>query len=143
MRKDRSLLVMRQIRHALEMFVQSITDESTMMEVADVYPAYAEGKAYAVGDVFRYGVNADGETQLYQVLAAHTSAPEWQPDETPGLYKPIGISEEGIPIWTQPLGATDAYALGDTVLHNGQKWVSEVDGNIWAPGVYGWSAEAE
>lgn len=22
--------------------------------------------------------------------------------------------------------------------HNGKKWVSEIDGNVWEPGVYGW-----
>ena len=109
----------KQIRRALELFAETITDESTMMEVADMYPAYAVGKAYKTGDVFSYGVNKDGETQLYQVLQPHTSAAEWKPGEAVSLYKAIGITPQGYPIWTQPLGATDAYQKGDIVQDEG------------------------
>ncbi len=42
------------------------------------------------------------------------------------------------PEWSQPLGAHDAYNLGDKVSHNGKKWVSTAANNVWEPGVYGW-----
>lgn len=35
-------------------------------------------------------------------------------------------------------GAQDAYNKGDKVSHDGKHWVSDVDNNVWAPGVYGW-----
>ena len=35
-------------------------------------------------------------------------------------------------------GAHDAYNIGDKVTHNGKTWVSDVDNNVWEPGVYGW-----
>ena len=133
----------KQIRRALELFAETITDESTMMEVADMYPAYAVGKAYKTGDVFSYGVNKDGETQLYQVLQPHTSAAEWKPGEAVSLYKAIGITPQGYPIWTQPLGATDAYQKGDIVQDEGELWISTIDNNVWKPGVYGWKKYAE
>ena len=38
----------------------------------------------------------------------------------------------------QPIGAVDAYAAGAKVAHNGQRWISTVDANVWEPGVYGW-----
>ena len=85
----------KQIRRALEIFAQLITSESTMMEIADLYPPYAVGKQYKTGNVFSYGVNSDGETQLYQVLQPHTSAEEWKPDEAVSLYKKIGVTPEG------------------------------------------------
>lgn len=132
------LYMAQQLRRALEMFVQTITDESTMMEVADVYPVYGVENAYKTGDVFRYGVNADGESQLYQVLQDHTSTSEWAPDTAVSLYKKVGVTDDGIPIWTQPLGASDAYQIGDIVMHNGDKWRSTADSNVWEPGVYGW-----
>lgn len=132
--------IAKQARRALELFAQQITDESTMMEIADIYPAYVVGRAYRVGDVFGYGVNADNETQLYQVLQAHTSAAEWKPDEAVSLYKKIGITPGGYPIWTQPIGAMDAYQAGDIVQHNGSLWISTVNNNVWEPGVYGWDA---
>ena len=43
------------------------------------------------------------------------------------------------PEWRQPTGAHDAYAKGDKVSHNEKHWISEVDGNVWTPGTYGWS----
>ena len=39
----------------------------------------------------------------------------------------------------QPTGAQDAYAKGAKVSHNGKHWISDVDNNVWEPGVYGWS----
>lgn len=36
--------------------------------------------------------------------------------------------------WVQPSGATDAYALGAEVTHNGKTWVSKVAANVWEPG---------
>lgn len=41
--------------------------------------------------------------------------------------------------WQQPEGAHDAYNKGDEVSHKGYEWTSDVDGNVWEPGVYGWT----
>ena len=128
----------KQLRRALQMFLESLTDESKMMEVADIYPKYKVNIAYKIGDVFSFGTNVDGETQLYQVLQAHTSAEQWKPNEATSLYKAIGIESDGTRVWTQPVGATDAYALNDVVTHKGKRWKSIVNANVWEPGVYGW-----
>ena len=128
----------KQFRRALEIFAEAITDDSTMMEIADIYPEYKVGKEYRVGNVFSYGVNADNETQLYRVLQDHVSSAEWKPDEAVSLYKKIGYTPSGYPIWTQPYGATDAYQTGDIVQHNDKLWQSTCDNNVWEPGVYGW-----
>lgn len=129
--------IAKQARRALELFAAQITDESTMMEIADIYPIYSVGKNYKIGDVFRYGVNSDNESQLYQVLQEHESAEQWKPDEAVSLYKKIGITPSGYPIWTQPLGASDAYEKGDIVQHNERLWQSDIDGNVWEPGIAG------
>ena len=44
--------------------------------------------------------------------------------------------------WVQPAGAHDAYNTGDRVTYNGAVWVCTADGNVYAPGVYGWEMEA-
>lgn len=36
-------------------------------------------------------------------------------------------------------GMTDAYAKNAKVTYNGKTWVSTIDNNVWAPGVYGWT----
>ena len=134
------VFIAQQMREAMRLLAEQQTDEATMLMLADLYEAWQPGKAYEVDKVISYGTNAAGETQLYRVVQAHTSAAEWIPGQgTDSLYKAIGFTEEGYDIWTQPLGAHDAYQTGDIVSHNGQLWESTVDGNVWEPGVYGWS----
>lgn len=57
---------------------------------------------------------------------------QWQAVLAPGEY----------PVWVQPTGAADAYNTGDIVSHNGQLYISTIDGNVWAPDAYpaGWDA---
>jgi hypothetical protein len=105
-----------------------------------VFPEYQVGKKYKAKDVFRHGKNGVGDPQLYQVLQKHTSAAEWPPDATPGLYKKVGVTEDGYPEWVQPIGASDAYNTGDVVSYNGVVYKSLIDGNVWSPDAYpaGW-----
>ena len=135
-----------EMRKALQMFVGTLDVETQLdqvLEIPSVFPAWEVGKAYKTKDVISYGVNSVGDPQLYQVLQDHTSAAEWTPDTATSLYKAIGITEDGYPTWVQPLGATDAYSKGDKVSHNGSHWVSDVDNNVWEPGVYGWTEVTE
>lgn len=137
---------MLELRKALQLYLATLdvdTSAADMLEVASVFPKYAVGKAYKVKDVFSYGVNNVGDPQLYQVLQAHTSAEQWTPDTAVSLYKKIGVTEDGYAEWVQPLGASDAYNKGDVVSHKGELYTSDVDANVWEPGVYGWSKKAE
>lgn len=128
-----------QLRRALQMFAQTLTDEEAM-EIATVYPAYEIGKAYAVNEMLTYGVNEVGDLQLYRVVQAHTSQEDWKPDATPALYTAIGLNPAGYPIWSKPTGAHDAYSKGDIVSYNEKLYKSLIDGNTWSPEEYpaGW-----
>ncbi len=75
----------------------------------------------------------------YWALQPHTLQEDWVPGEVPALYKRIGDEGDEWPEWVQPTGAHDAYNKGDKVSHDGKHWVSDVDANVWAPGVYGWT----
>lgn len=132
-----------ELRKAIQLFLATLdadTQSAQMMEVASVFPKYAVGKAYNAKDVFSYGVNGVGDPQLYQVLQAHTSAAEWTPNTATSLYKAVGVTSDGYPEWVQPLGAADAYNIGDVVSYNGIIYKSTVDGNVWSPADYpaGW-----
>lgn len=133
-----------QLRRAMQMFVQTLTDEQAQ-EVATVFPRYEVGKAYAVGELFTYGENGVGDPQLYRVAQAHTSAEEWTPNTHPALYTPIGLNESGYPVWSQPTGAHDAYNAGDIVDYNGTLYKSLIDGNTYSPEAYpaGWEVYTE
>lgn len=137
------MFIAQQYNRFMQMSVQSANlPDDQAMEVADLYPEWVAMKAYAVDEIVKYGVNADGETQLYKVIQAHTSQENWKPDVTASLYKAIGFTDDGVSIWTQPLGSHDAYAKGDVVSFEDQLWISTVDGNVWQPGVYGWELKA-
>lgn len=134
-----------ELRKALQLFLGTLdaeTQTEAILSVPSVFPKWEAGKTYKVKDVIGYGENPVGDVQLYQVLQEHTSSAEWAPDTTVSLYKKIGVTEDGTPEWVQPLGASDSYAKGDTVTHNGQTWVSTCDANVWEPGVYGWEVKA-
>ena len=132
-----------EFRKAVEYFINTLdvdTESDKILEIPSMFPKYKVGVAYKTKEILGYGVNNVGDIQLYQVLQDHTSSAEWTPDTAISLYKPIGISENGIPTWVQPLGASDAYNTGDEVMHNGIHYRSTIDGNVWAPDVYpqGW-----
>lgn len=128
-----------QLRAALQKFAKTLSEEDAM-EIATVFPVYEVGKAYAIGDYFTYGLNGVGDPQLYVVLQAHTSSAEWPPDSTASLYKPVGVTPQGYPEWSQPVGASDAYAIGDIVSYNDALYRSVIDANVWSPDAYpaGW-----
>lgn len=113
-------------------------DDEKAMEVADLYPEWKPKTSYKADEIVKCGVNADNETQLYKVIQTHTSQDDWTPNTTPSLYKKIGFTDDGTSIWTQPLGSTDAYRIGDVVSHNGKLWECTSDYNVYEPGVYGW-----
>lgn len=135
-----NILKAEQLRRAIQIALQGLTDEATIMEVPFIYALWSgNGCAYRTGEILQYGVNGVGDPQLYQVLQNHTSQTDWRPDIATSLYKAVGVSPSGYPLWAQPVGATDAYNAGDVVEHNGTLWVSTADANVWEPGVYGWN----
>lgn len=131
-----------QATYVAKLYAEQQTDEATMLMLADLYEAWAPNRQYKAKKIISYGVDAYGDTQLYQVVQDHTSADYWLPDATPSMYAPIGVTEDGYLKWRQPYGSTDAYDIGDIVSYNGQLWkCTGGDGagkNSWAPGVYGW-----
>ena len=131
-----------QFRRALQLFAASLDDDRAM-EVATVFDAWQPGKVYAVGEFVTYGTNGVGDPQLYKVAQGHTSQGDWTPDVSPSLFTAIGLDDNGVPVWSQPTGAHDAYNTGDKVNYNGIIYVSLIDGNTYSPEAYpaGWKEE--
>ena len=113
----------------------SLSDTDALNGV-ELFPHWATDTAYEVGARVSY------EGTLYKCLTAHTSQTTWTPDASPSLWVRVDDPSIEWPEWVQPVGSTDAYAQGAKVSHNGKHWISDVDGNVWEPGVYGWT-EAE
>ena len=142
----KQLKAMAELRRALQLFAATLyDDEENVISIASIFPVWSKDTAYKANDIVQHGKNSVGDPQLYLVLQAHKSQSDWLPDATASLYKKMGISESGYPIWTQPLGAVDTYNMGDIVSYNGKLYKSIINANVWAPDVYpaGWEEYTE
>ena len=122
-------------RELIEKGSSSLPDADAI-EVVGLFPAWAVGVAYSVGERVQY----DGK--LYKVVQAHTSQADWTPPTVPALFTEVAKPGE-IPVWKQPTGAQDAYNKGDKVHYptaDDPVYESKIDANVWSPEAYpdGW-----
>jgi len=96
----------------------------------------SDGQEWIAGLNLADGTIVAHNGKNYQVIQGHIAQTGWPPDGTPALFKAI---KSDYAEWVQPQGAHDAYMTGDKVSYDGKVWISTVDGNVWQPGVYGWS----
>ena len=124
------------LRSYIEKAAISLSDADAL-DAIQLYPSWKNNTEYKADDRVRY------EDVLYKVLQDHTSQSAWTPPAAPSLFAKVLIPDPTvIPEWEQP-DSTNPYMKGDKVSYNGKTWVSDVDNNVWAPGVYGWSEVAE
>lgn len=76
------------IREMIEKASTSLPDEDAI-EAVGLFPAWAVGVAYSVGERVQY----DGK--LYKVVQAHTSQADWTPDKTPALFTEVAAQGQG------------------------------------------------
>ena len=123
----------RKMRAEIEERAKELPD-STAFEVPYMFPQW-KIKDYQTGDRVQYS------GLLYKCLQSHTAQTDWTPDISVSLWVRIDDPSIEWPDWIQPVGAQDAYAKGAKVSHNDKHWISDVDSNVWEPGVYGWSEQ--
>lgn len=123
------------LRELIEKASTSLEDGDAL-DAVTLFPAWAEGVAYEVGQRIQYN------GKLYKCVQAHTSQADWTPDATPALWTEVAKPGE-IPVWKQPTGAQDAYMMGDRVHYptaDDPVYRSLIDNNVWSPAEYpqGW-----
>lgn len=124
------------VRNVMDTAGAMLTDEQALTVTA-LYPQWSDSADYTAGQRVRY----DGT--LYKCLQAHSAQETWTPTDAPSLWaKVLTDPSGGILPWEQP-ESTNPYMTGDKVTHNGKTWVSDIDNNVWEPGVYGWSEVTE
>lgn len=119
----------KQLRQLIERMAAAL-DDNTALTGVELFPPWTAGGEYAAGDRVQHG------GALYKCIQAHTALADWTPDAAPALWMPVTLEEW--PQWRQPIGAHDAYNTGDKVSYNGKHYISLIDANTYAPGVYGW-----
>lgn len=124
------------LRKMIEKASISLTDTDAL-EAVELFPHWNETATYSIGDRVSY----DGT--LYKCLTAHQSQSTWTPPDSPSLWVRVDDPSIEWPDWVQPKGATDAYAKGAKVSHNDKHWISDVDANVWEPGVAMWTESEE
>lgn len=112
-------------------------DEATARKHRALFADWTAGVAYTVGQLRNYS------EALYRCVQAHTAQTGWEPDKAVSLWVLAADPAEAWPTWSQPTGSHNAYSAGDKVSHGGKHWTSDVDGNVWEPGVYGWTESAD
>lgn len=122
----------RKLRTVIESLANTLDDE-TALDNIELFSYWTPNHDYVNNDKVVYN------DILYKVIQSHTSISSWTPDYSPSLFSKVLIPDpDVVPEWIQP-DSTNAYMAGDIVLHNGVKWESYVDNNVWEPGVYGWN----
>ena len=112
-------------------------DDNTALRMREFYPEWASDTDYTAGFKARRG------GKLWRCIQAHTSQDGWEPDSAPSLWAKVLIPDDTVvPEWEQP-ESTNPYSAGDKVSHNGKTWVSDIDNNVWEPGVYGWTEQSD
>lgn len=107
-------------------------DNEKLIDNKAAFPHWnPNGFEYASGDIVQ------DDDKLFRVIQPHKSQADWKPSKVPALFKEISLDE--YPQWVQPTGAQDAYNKGDKCSDEGKRWISDVDGNVCKPGVFGWS----
>ena len=99
----------------------------------------ADGDPWVAGKVAAAGGRVSAGGNIYVCLQTHITQAGWEPQSVPALW--AGERQPYAP-WVQPQGGHDAYPAGATVTHGGKRWLNtHGDGNIWEPGVFGWTEE--
>ena len=121
-----------ELRAIIESMADDLSDEEALGAL-ELYPVWNGSDSYSAGTRVRYN------GALYKCLQEHSAQPGWTPTAAPSLWAAVLIPDQDVtPAWVQP-DSTNAYAQGDRVTHSGKTWESTVDGNVWEPGVYGWT----
>ena len=122
----------------VQMAQDGTLDDITVAEHSSLFPTWDESWTGKAGTILM------DEGELYRSIHDVTNtAQNTKPSETPSMWTRIGDPTEEYPEWIQPIGAHDAYSAGAKVSHKEKKWTSDLDGNIWEPGVYGWTEVVE
>ena len=125
------------LRALIRKAAENLSDTDAL-EGVELFPPWAPDTDYTRGQRIRYG------DLLYRLIPeTHRSQEDWPPDLVPAVWARIDDPDEEWPEWRQPLGSEDAYPAGAKVSHNGMHWTSDLDANIWEPGVYGWTETEE
>ena len=123
-----------ELRRVIEQLSQTLSDDEAL-KVVNIHPHWiGDGRLLETGKRVQYG------GKLYTVLQGHHTQESWTPEAAPSLFAKVLTSEDPDVVleWEQP-DSTNPYKKGVRVIYGGGIWESDLDGNVWQPGEYGWT----
>lgn len=123
-----------ELRRVIEQLAQTLSDDEAL-KVVSIHPHWiGDGRLLTTGERIQH------EGILYTVLQGHHTQEEWTPEAATSLFAKVLVSEDPDVVleWEQP-DSTNPYEKGDCVIYDGHIWQSDIDGNVWKPGEYGWT----
>ena len=103
------------------------------LDNAGMFPLWADciGQRADAGSYWRHG------DKLYRVNTGqgHTIQADWAPGTASALFSLAANPADEWPEWIQPTGAHNAYAKGDKVTYQGDRWILDAETSAYAPGV--------
>lgn len=127
----------RALRNAVDRAASALPDD-VAYEIPELYREWDGNDHF-----YESGERLLRDGTLYKVLQAHSSQPDWSPENAPSLFARVlpGQSGTEIGVWEQP-DSTNPYMAGDKAHFptiNDPVYESTIDNNVWAPDVYGWT----
>lgn len=117
------------------MLLQTLPDEKAV-GFSLLYEEWEAGRVYSNNEIVRY------KDKLYRCISKglHTSIESWAPDLAPSLWVEISDPGNEYPEFKQPTGAHDAYAVGSKITFDGERYISDINHNVWSPTAFpkGW-----
>ena len=116
---------------------QTLTDNSEILASKDLFPFWEVGMVLKLDQKVQAFDSVD--LKLYKVVQVHTAQADWKPSTTPALFTEIAPPGQ-VPIWKQPTGAQDAYAINAAISFEGKYYKSKIAANTYSPTAYpaGW-----
>lgn len=134
MDKERVLSEMNQNQVAVE---YSENWQIELNKKVEVHHDWTPGQWLTRGHTTRYN------DKVYRIIQSHTAVTGSEPDVAYSLFRPVPViyPDETYPRWNS-IGVLDSennWDLGDRVTWQGQQWKSDIDNNIYEPGVSSWT----
>ena len=107
--------------------------DSALARLPWAFLPWAPDVTYVRGALMSHGEH------VWRSTRAHTSGSDAPPGTDGAPYEQLVDEWGGATVWVQPV-AGHGYAAGARVIWAYRLWESEIDDNIYVPGVYGWRA---
>lgn len=131
-----------EIHEQIMLLMEGITEEKHM-KCKDLHNGWSPGIKFIPGDRPENYTIYNGEIYKFIGTEEHVAVEEFNPERANYLYVKVTNQVTDWAEWVQPHGYDDAYSLNSKVSHNGKRWISEMDANVYEPGTYGWKEVAE